>query len=64
MIPEEIQWALEAGRAVRTLGGIGPTIGHRVADLVLPTGVVLRVPAGADPAAVAQLVAALGASPC
>jgi len=35
-----------------------------VIELVLPTGVVLRVPAGADPAAVAQLVAALGASPC
>ena len=35
-----------------------------VIEVVLPTGVVVRVPAGADPAAVAQLVAALGARPC
>jgi hypothetical protein len=30
-------------------------------DVVLPTGLVVRVPGGADPAAVAQLVAALRA---
>ena len=35
-----------------------------VVEVVLPTGVVVRVPAGADPAAVARLVAALGAGPC
>ena len=45
MIPEELQGALEAGRIVRTLGGIGPTIVHRLADLVLPTGrIVLGYP--------------------
>ena len=33
-------------------------------EVVLPTGVIVRVPAGADPATVAQLVAALGARPC
>jgi hypothetical protein len=33
-------------------------------EVVLPTGVVVRVPAGADPAAVACLVAALGGEPC
>lgn len=35
-----------------------------VVEVVLPTGVVLRVPAGTDPVAVARLVAALGATPC
>ena len=33
-------------------------------EVVLPTGVVVRVPSGADPAALAQLVAALGARSC
>jgi hypothetical protein len=33
-------------------------------EVVLPGGLVVRVPGGADPAAVAQLVAALRASPC
>jgi len=33
-------------------------------EVVLPTGVVVRVPAGSDPAAVARLVAALGGGPC
>jgi hypothetical protein len=33
-------------------------------EVVLPTGVVIRVPGGADPAAVARLVAALGGGPC
>ena len=35
-----------------------------VIELVLPTGVVVRVPSGAEPAAVARLVTALGAAPC
>lgn len=35
-----------------------------VVEVVLPAGVVVRVPSGADPAAVARLVAALGAAPC
>ena len=35
-----------------------------VVEVVLPTGVVVRVPAAADAAAVAKLVAALGAAPC
>jgi|SRR5947209_16911015 len=35
-----------------------------VIEVVLPTGVVVRVPVGADPAAAARLVAALGAGPC
>ena len=34
------------------------------AEVVMPSGLVVRVPIGADPAAVARLVAALGASPC
>jgi hypothetical protein len=33
-------------------------------EVVLPAGLVVRVPAGADPAAVARLVAALGGGPC
>jgi transposase len=33
-------------------------------EVVLPTGPVLRVPVGVDPAAVARLVAALGGQPC
>ena len=33
-------------------------------EVVLPTGLVLRVPVGADPAAVSRLVAALGRQPC
>jgi hypothetical protein len=33
-------------------------------EVVLVSGVVVRVPAGADPTAVARLVAALGAGPC
>ena len=35
-----------------------------VVEVVLPTGVVVRVPAAADAAAVARLVAALEAAPC
>lgn len=35
-----------------------------VIELVLPTGVVVRVPSEADPAAVTRLVTALGAAPC
>jgi hypothetical protein len=35
-----------------------------VVEVVLPTGVVVRVPAAADAAAVAKLVAALGAASC
>jgi hypothetical protein len=34
------------------------------ADVLLPAGLVVRVPVGADPAAVARLVAALGGAPC
>ena len=33
-------------------------------EVVLTTGVIVRVPAGADPSLVAQLVMALGAEPC
>ena len=33
-------------------------------EVVLTTGVIVRVPVGTDPAAVAQLVAALGVKPC
>lgn len=33
-------------------------------EVVLKSGVVVRVPVSADPLAVAQLVAALGATPC
>jgi transposase-like protein len=35
-----------------------------VLEVVLPAGVVVRVPAGADAAAVATLVAALGSASC
>jgi hypothetical protein len=34
------------------------------AEVVLPTGLVLRVPVSAEPTAVARLVAALGGTPC
>jgi hypothetical protein len=34
------------------------------AEVILPTGLIVRVPVGADPAAVARLVAALGSPPC
>jgi len=34
------------------------------AEVILPTGVVVRVSVGADPQAVARLVAALGGGPC
>jgi transposase len=34
------------------------------AEVVLPSGLVVRVPVGADQAAVARLVAALGNVPC
>jgi hypothetical protein len=34
------------------------------AEVVLPTGLVIRVSIGADPTAVARLVAALGGGPC
>ena len=33
-------------------------------EVILRTGLVVRVPVGADPAAVARLVAALGGGPC
>ena len=33
-------------------------------EVVLPAGLVVRVPVGTDPAAVARLVAALGGPPC
>jgi hypothetical protein len=33
-------------------------------DVLLPTGLVVRVSVGADPVAVARLVAALGGAPC
>ncbi|QDV35221.1 IS66 family insertion sequence element accessory protein TnpA [Tautonia plasticadhaerens] len=35
-----------------------------VAEVVLPSGLVVRVPIGVDATAVARLVTALGASPC
>ena len=34
------------------------------ADVLLPTGLVIRVPLGADPAAIARLVAALWGATC
>jgi hypothetical protein len=34
------------------------------ADVILPTGLVVRVPVGVEPAALARLVAALGGAPC
>jgi transposase len=33
-------------------------------EVVLPTGLVVRVPGSADPAAVARLIATLGGGPC
>ena len=35
-----------------------------VLEVVLPAGLVVRVPVGTDPAAVARLVSALGGPPC
>ena len=43
--------------AVRVVPGIP-------VEVVLPTGVVVRVLAGSDPGAVSRLVAALGGGPC
>jgi transposase len=34
------------------------------AEVIFPSGLVVRVSVGADPAAVARLVAALGGAPC
>jgi transposase-like protein len=34
------------------------------ADIILPNGLIVRVPAATDPAAVAKLVAALGGDTC
>jgi hypothetical protein len=39
-------------------------IADAVLEVVLPTGVMVRVPTGADAAAVAKLVAALGNASC
>jgi hypothetical protein len=39
-------------------------VADAVLEVVLPTGVVVRVPARADAVAVAKLVAALGKTPC
>jgi hypothetical protein len=39
-------------------------IAEPVVEVVLPTGLLVRVPSSADPVAVARLVAALGASSC
>jgi hypothetical protein len=33
-------------------------------EVLLPAGLIIRVPIGADPTAVARLVAALGGGPC
>jgi hypothetical protein len=33
-------------------------------EVVLPSGLIVRVPVAADPAAVARLIAALGGGPC
>jgi hypothetical protein len=35
-----------------------------IAEVILPSGVVVRVPIGSDPSAVARLIAALGGAPC
>jgi hypothetical protein len=35
-----------------------------IAEVIFPSGLVVRVPIGADTAAVARLVAALGRAPC
>jgi hypothetical protein len=37
---------------------------HSTVEVVLPSGLIVRVPVAADPAAVARLVAALGGGPC
>jgi transposase-like protein len=65
-------WRRELARRQRAQ----PTAHHRAAfvpvrvvpaavlEVVLPSGLVVRVPAGAEAATVAQLVAALGAPAC
>jgi hypothetical protein len=52
--------------AARPLPRLVPVrvVAGAVLEIVLPTGLVLRVPAGADAVAVATLVAALRAGPC
>ena len=39
-------------------------IAEPVVEVVLPAGLVVRVPIGIDPMAVARFVAALGGPPC
>jgi hypothetical protein len=39
-------------------------VSNAILEVVLPTGLVVRVPAGAETDAVAQLVAALRAASC
>src|SRR5690349_7997872 len=68
--PSFYAWRRELAARDRQKGPPVPTfvpvrvVPPAVVEVVVPTGVVVRVPAGADPAAVARLVAALGAGPC
>ena len=54
----------QAGPAQPTSFAAVRVIPEPSAEVEMPSGLVVRVPIGADPAAVARLVAALGASPC
>jgi hypothetical protein len=53
---------------VTGVGGVSVIVVRVVADpileIVLPAGLVVRVPVGTDPVAVARLVTALGGPPC
>jgi hypothetical protein len=70
--PSFYAWRRTLGKRVRPQPSAqsGPTlvplrvVSDAVLEVVLPAGVVVRVPAGADAAAVARLVAALGAASC
>ena len=70
--PSFYAWRRTLGKRARPqpLAQNGPTlvplrvVSDAVLEVVLPAGVVVRVPAGADAAAVARLVAALGAASC
>ena len=60
------------GRSPRPVATHGPSpsfaavrvIPDPTIEIVLPGGLLVRVPVGADPTAVARLVAALGGRPC
>jgi transposase-like protein len=58
--------AARARRTTRPAPAFAPlrVVPDPTAEVILPNGLIIRVPAATDPVAIAQLVAALGGSPC